>query len=70
MTKHNALSECRDVVNGQIRFLEHELGIEDAFPTTIVLLGLSMNLTRQIQGLAATESTPMVEGNYSTKGNL
>ncbi len=44
MTTHNALAECRSVLNRQIEFLEHEMGIEAAFPVTIHLLRLSQDI--------------------------
>ncbi len=49
MTKRNALADCRAAVNRQIEFLEHEIGIEEAFPVTICLLRLSQDLTVRIQ---------------------
>ncbi len=51
MTKLNALSECRTAVNYQIKFLETEIGIEEAFPVTIGLLRLSQDLTQRINVL-------------------
>ncbi len=55
MTTHNALAECRSVLNRQIEFLEHEMGIEAAFPVTISLLRLSQDIGIRI---AREESEP------------
>lgn len=49
MTAYNALADCRSIVNRQIEFLEHELGIEPAFPITIVLLKASQVMTARMQ---------------------
>lgn len=49
MTAYNALADCRSIVNRQIEFLEHELGIEPAFPITLVLLKASQVMTARMQ---------------------
>ncbi len=48
MTKRNALAECRTAINHQIQFLEHEMGISEAFPVTIGLMRLSQDLDKRI----------------------
>lgn len=44
-----ALMRSRSAIGMEIELLEHELGVEDAFPVTIQLLRVSQDLTQRIE---------------------